>query len=318
MGAHFAIIDDPIKNQAEADSKTYREGVWEWYTSTLYTRLEKEGSVLLTMTRWHEDDLAGRLLNRSKNDPDSDQWVVLDLPAIKDNEMNPLDTRDIGDALWPGKYDLSRLAKIKSSAGSRVWSALYQQRPTAQEGGLIKREWIKFYRRHERPERFDEQVESWDMSFKDSQSSDFVAAQRWGRKGANCYLTKRLKKRLDFPGTIKAFRAFADDRSVYTRLVEEKANGAAVIQSLRSEISGIVPVNPKDSKDQRGAAVSPMWEAGNVYLPHPDDEPWVNELIEELVSFPNATNDDEFDAMTQALWRLNISSGAHLQKLVTL
>lgn len=319
MGAHFALIDDPIKNQAEADSKTYRESVWEWYTSTLLTRLEKQGSVLLTLTRWHEDDLAGRLLTLAKADEGADQWTLLDLPAIKDTELNELDTRGLGEALWPGKYDLERLSQIKASVGSRVWSALYQQRPTAQEGGLILRDWIKFYKRSEIAEmRFDETIDSWDLTFKDSQTSDFVAAQRWSRFGANVYLRKRLKKRLDFPATLKAFRSWDDDPKVRARLVEDKANGPAVISTLKAEISCIVPVIPEGNKEERGAAIAPMWEAGNVYLPHPDEEPWVREFIEEILSFPNAAHDDEFDSMSQALWRLKISSGARLQKLVTL
>ncbi len=131
-GAHIALIDDPFKDREEADSERRRELVWDWYRSTLYTRLMPGGAVVLIQTRWHEDDLAGRLLEQ-----EPDQWEVLELPAINDE----------GKALWPEWYDENALARIKATIGPREWSALYQQRPQPDEGTFFKREWFNRYDR---------------------------------------------------------------------------------------------------------------------------------------------------------------------------
>lgn len=134
-GAHIALIDDPFKNREEADSENNREAVWKWYTSTLRTRLMPGGAIILILTRWHEDDLAGRLLERQR-----EQWHVISLPAIS-NENQPHES-----ALWPEWYDLTALKRIKADIGSRDWSALYQQNPMPDEGTFFKREWFEFYK----------------------------------------------------------------------------------------------------------------------------------------------------------------------------
>lgn len=134
-GAHIALIDDPFKNREEADSEVNREAVWRWYTSTLRTRLMPGGAIVLILTRWHEDDLAGRLLERQK-----DQWTVVELPAIQ-NEGT-----DHEKALWPQWYNLDALHRIKSDIGHRDWASLYQQNPTPDEGTFFKREWFTFYK----------------------------------------------------------------------------------------------------------------------------------------------------------------------------
>lgn len=126
-GAHIALIDDPFKDREEADSERRRDLVWDWYRSTLYTRLMPGGAIVLIQTRWHEDDLAGRLLEQEK-----DQWEVLELPAIGENY----------DALWPEWYPRDVLDRIQATIGAREWSALYQQRPQPDEGTFFKREWF--------------------------------------------------------------------------------------------------------------------------------------------------------------------------------
>lgn len=130
-GADLFLIDDPFKDRAEADSETTRERVWSWYRSTAYTRLSPDGRIVLIQTRWHEDDLAGRLLEAQKTG--GDHWTVLDLPAID----------KAGEALWPERFDLARLERIKANIGPREWSALYQQRPQPDEGGFFQRDWFK-------------------------------------------------------------------------------------------------------------------------------------------------------------------------------
>lgn len=132
-GAHLGLIDDPFKDRADADSEVQREKVWNWYRSTFYTRLMPGGAIVLIQTRWHEDDLAGRLLEQDGRAEDGGQWDVLELPAI-DRE---------GQALWPSWYDVGALERIKGTIGPREWSALYQQRPQPDEGGFFKRDWFK-------------------------------------------------------------------------------------------------------------------------------------------------------------------------------
>jgi len=133
-GAHIALIDDPFKNREEADSENNREAVWRWYTSTLRTRLMPGGAIILILTRWHESDLAGMLLERQR-----DQWHVIEMPAIQ-NEGT-----DHESALWPQWYDLEALRRIKADIGHRDWSALFQQNPRPEEGTFFKREWFEMY-----------------------------------------------------------------------------------------------------------------------------------------------------------------------------
>jgi len=297
MGMDIGIIDDPIKNIEEALSQTYREKVKEWYTSTFYTRLEKDAQILITLTRWHEDDLAGWLLDMVKQG--GEDWYLISFPAIAEEPLPDYDPRLPGDPLWPDKYSLERLQAIKSVVGSYQWQSLYQQRPTSQEGGLFKRTWWKFYKQ---APRCEEVIQSWDCAFKDSSSSDYVVGQVWGRLGADKYLLDQIRARLDLPATIQAIKTLSAKWSMsYAKLIEDKANGPAVIQSLKSEIPGLIPVEPEGGKVVRAHATSPDVQAGNVYLPDPTIAPWIHDYIEEFASFPRGKNDDQVDGTTQAI-----------------
>lgn len=301
-GFKYGIIDDPYKNRKEAESKTTRNAVWDWYTSTFSTRKEKGAKILLILTRWHEDDLAGRLLKLAKDDPNADQWEVVSFPAIATGELHPADPREEGEPLWPEKFDLEDLKRTKASIGSYEWSALYQQKPSPAGGSIFKRHWFQYYT--ERPSYFDQILTSWDCTFKDNESSDYVAGQVWGRVGANYYLLDQYRDRMDFPTTIRSVVSLKNKwpRS-YEILVEDKANGPAVISTLQNKISGIIPVNPEGGKVVRAQAVTAAVESGNVFLPDPSVAPWVGDFVEEAVSFPKGLNDDQVDAMTQALNR---------------
>jgi predicted phage terminase large subunit-like protein len=156
--------------------------------------------------------------------------------------------------------------------------------------------------------RIDELIQSWDCAFKDLETSDYVVGQVWGRLGADLVLIDQIRDRMDCPSTVRAVRQLsAQWPQCRAKLIEDKANGSAVIQMLAHEIPGILPVNPEGGKVARAAAVSPLIEAGNVYLPHPMYAPWVNDLIEECAAFPNGAHDDQVDAMTQALLRWNMA-----------
>ncbi len=301
-GADVLIIDDPVKNHEEAQSKTHREKVWNWYTSTAYTRLEPDGAVIIIQTRWHEDDLAGRAQLQ-----EDEEWTVIRMPATCDDpESDPLG-REMGAALWPKRFNRERLAAIAKSVGSFVWNALYQQRPVAAEGNVLRKAWWREY--SELPERIaetcDQIIQSWDLAFKDSEGADRVAGQVWGRRGADIFLLAATAQVLNFPDTCTAIRAMTARWPAATvKLIEDKANGPAVISTLRSEIGGLIPVEPQGGKMARVVAISGLVEAGNVYLPARAPAPWVSDFIVECAAFPNGTNDDQVDAMSQALIRL--------------
>lgn len=299
-GAHVAIIDDPFKNWQDAASKTIRDNVWDWYRSTLRTRLAPGGAVILVMTRWHGDDLAGKLLEEAKNGT-GEEWEVISLPAVA--EENDVLGRQEGEVLWPERFPPHEYQGIKKAVGSRLWISLYQQRPSPDEGQIFRRNWWKFYK--QAPSSFDEIIQSWDCTFKESDSSDFVVGQVWGRIGADRYLLDQTRARMDFPATITAIRTMSSKwPQANSILVEDKANGPAVIAMLKREISGIIPINPEGGKIVRAQAVSPQVEAGNVFIPDSSIASWIHDYMEEFAAFPNGAHDDMVDSTTQALNRL--------------
>lgn len=301
--ANLLIIDDPIKNRAEANSKARRDLIYDEWLTTFRTRLAPHSKVILIMTRWHEDDLAGRLLD------EEDNIKYLRFPCECEDE-NDLLRRAIGDSLCPdiGKDKVwlqGTKATMLSESGSMAWNALYQGRPTAKEGNIIERDWWQYY--DELPEIAD-WVMSVDATFKDTEQSDFVAIQVWGKVGASLYLIDAVKKRLNFPSTIVEIRRL---RAMYpkcmTTLIEDKANGSAIITMLRHELFGIIPVEPNGSKMSRVQAILGAIESGNVYLPR--SKRFTNDFVDECSSFPNAAHDDQVDSMSQALNRLIYQSG---------
>lgn len=322
MGADYLIIDDPFKNRKEADSKTYRDSVWDWWSSTAFTRLEKNSRVLIVNTRWHEDDLAGRLLSQSKGgDEFSLPWVRLRLPAVyepgdKDHPACPEDPREIGDPLWPWKYDQKRLKQIEATVQLRDWHAMYQQRPSIEEGGIIKKKYIKYFDKY--PPRLSRIIQSWDLSFKEGLNNDFVVGSVWGEFAGDFYLLDMFRERCGFVDACEAIKAMSKKwPNALAKLIEEKANGAAVMDALRREkILGIIPIVPAESKEARLWSVEPIFRGGNVYFPHPMLAPWVQIAVDELVKFPNARYDDFVDTSSQGLDYLAKSSTNVLDKIL--
>jgi predicted phage terminase large subunit-like protein len=299
QGGNLILIDDPIKNDLQAMSAEYRENLWEWYQSVLYTRLEDGGRIILINTRWHHDDLAGRLLNAQREG--GDHWEVLNLPAY----ATPDDAlgRPEGAALWPEKYDETALARIRLAVGSRVWEALYQGNPSDEETALFKRADWRYY--DAAPQDMDSYLQSWDMAFKDTKGSDFVVGQVWGQRRAHRYLLDQVRGRMSFTATVEAVRAMsARWPQAFIKLVEDKANGPAVIDTLYNDLPGFIAVNPEGGKYARASAVSPQVEAHNVWLPSPETHPWVRDYVQEHATFPTAAHDDQVDATSQALLRM--------------
>lgn len=314
--ADLMVIDDPIKDRKEADSETYRQSVWDWWTDVASTRLAPGAQVVLILTRWHEDDLAGRLLKAE----DGHLWKVVRIPALADHDPEKGETDPLGRE--PGQFLESARGRtpaqweaIRTRVGTRTWNALYQGRPSSAEGSMFKRDW---WQRHDQLPwvqredgarvivgHFDELLISWDMTFKKTEGTDYVAGHVWMRRGADAFLLDRMHGRMDFVDTLAAFKALAARwPQAVLKLVEDKANGPAVISMLARTVPGIVPVEPDGGKEARAAAVSPLVEAGNVWLPDSELAPWADDVIEEAAGFPTAAHDDDVDAMSQALNRL--------------
>lgn len=308
------IIDDPVKGRAEADSDTYRQIAVDWWSETASTRLAPGTPVVMDMTRWHEADLGGYMLANHRT-----EWTYVNIPALADHDPAKGESDPLGRQ--PGEWmvsargrDTANWEQRRRDAGSRGFAALYQGRPAPAEGTLFKRGDWQYYSPALnrcgpggawRAESMDEVLQSWDMAFKDTKGSDYVVGQVWGRKGADVYLLDQVRDRLDFPATCRAVEALsAKWPQCNGKLVEDKANGPAVIAQLRSRVAGLIAITPKDSKYARASSVAPFVEAHNVHLPDPAAAPWVGAFVEELAGFPNSAHDDQVDAMSQAVSRM--------------
>ncbi len=317
-GADLVIIDDPVKGMKEAISEVVRATTIQWYKTDIHTRLHPGASIVLLQTRWHEGDLAGYLLDEMKQG--GEKWEVISMPMIDD---------DTGAHLWPGRYTDAEIEGMKAQ-GSIAWEALYQQRPTAMEGGMFKRSFWKYWAKVPGvpganrlrganmdpsvglPPKFDNVIISVDATFKDGAKNDFVSITTWGSENANRFLLRRIKRRLTFTETLRVLRdevkicKLQFSRSMKI-LIEDKANGSAIIDTLTVELGSVIPVEPDGGKEARASAVQPQIEGGNVYLP--EDDPTIDEFINEFASFPKGRHDDEVDSTSQALLYLREQVG---------
>jgi len=301
FGADVLLIDDPVKGRAEADSETYRASTWSWYVEVARTRLMPGGRIVLCQTRWHEDDLAGRLLNS----PGAADWTVLNLPALA-TEHDILG-RAPGEPLWPAWYDAAALAEIKreltNAQGSRGWQALYQQSPTADEGGMFKRAW---FTRRWKPDdlptlRYTVLVV--DSAFKTGVHNDPSSLHLWGTDGVDYYVLEEWHGRWEFPELKRAIVTAAHEKRPNLVLIEDTASGQVAIQELRRETRlPIVAHKVTAPKEARAQAVAPICEALKVVLPA--ETPWVGAWIDEHAAFPTGRHDDRVDNTSAALARL--------------
>jgi predicted phage terminase large subunit-like protein len=316
-GFSLGLIDDPLKNHEEAFSDRIREKQKEWYGSTFYTRAESDAAIVVVQTRWHEDDLGGYLLSQETADDEPEGWHIVNFAAIKEEtpELFPAsctvepDWRQPGEPLCPERFPLKRLLKICKRVGTYFWNALFQQRPAPLDGDRFKRGWWKYWK--VLPAKFEQIIQSWDCTFKDSDSSDYVVGQVWGKIGAEFYLLDQVRDRMDITATIAAVRAMSAKHPKSTAiLIEDKANGPAVISMLKREISGIIAIEPEGGKVVRAAAIAPYVEAGNVYIPDSDIASWVGDYVDEFSRFPKGKQDDQVDSTSQALNWLAQNIGA--------
>jgi predicted phage terminase large subunit-like protein len=310
------VIDDPVKGRAEADSEPYRKATWNWWTDSARTRLAPGAPVILIMTRWHEEDLAGMLV---KNDEAT--WTVLNIPAQADHRPEKGETDPLGRQ--PGEWMESARGPDREHTDwipiqtqtPTTFAALYQGHPAPAEGILLKRGFWRFYdvqrytirpgNKHWIIGKPDEVLSSWDMAFKDTKASDWVVGQIWARWGLDAYLIWQVRERMSFTRTVRVFKETAEQwPQVRLKLVEEKANGAAVMDQLNQTVSGMVPINPTDGKYARAVAVSPFAESRHIVLPSEAIAPWVGLFVDECAVFPNSTYDDQVDTFSQAIERI--------------
>lgn len=293
------LIDDPLKNRQEAESQTYRDRLWDEFLNSIYTRLSANGVIILIMTRWHEDDLAGRI---QKNLGHKCRTINIPLEAESDDDLLG---RNIGDALFPeiGK-DNEWLNDYKTvyttQEGTRSWNALMQGRPTAANGNMFLRSWWKYYTELPRCALY---ITTVDATFKATAKSDFVAIGHWGKINNDYYLIDVIKKRMTFLETLEAIRLFnkkyPKTQGIY---IEDKANGSAILDVLKKDksIANAIPFNPgKDSKESRASAITPIVESGHVHLPTYGS--FTNDFIDECSAFPLGSSDDQVDMMSMAL-----------------
>jgi predicted phage terminase large subunit-like protein len=302
--ADIFIIDDPIKNAQEALSETTKEGLWEWYQSTAKTRMSENSGLIIMATRWAEDDLSARV-EQSLRGVD-DRLVNLRFPAINLPGEVGYDPKLPEGPLVPELHSMEQLLEFKSEGSSDYWwAAMFQQSPKAMGGNVFKEFGVQYYLPKDLPAKFDKLIASWDCTFKDTDGTDFVVGQVWGKAGANCYLLAQTRGRLSFSRTVAEVISLKHQwPQISAILIEDKANGPAVIDVLKSSVPGIIAIEPDGSKLARGHAVTAYWEAHNVWLPHADIAPWVVEFVNEVTRFPAAANDDQVDGMTQALRHL--------------
>ncbi|HET6208017.1 MAG TPA: phage terminase large subunit, partial [Terracidiphilus sp.] len=321
-GGDRIICDDP-HNVQEAESDAIRKATLDWWDVVISTRVNdpKTAAKVVVMQRCHQQDLGGHLLEQGG-------WEHLCMPAEYEGpgratSLGWSDPRtELAELLWPERFGPPEIESLKLSLGSYAAAGQLQQRPSPAGGGIFKRHWFRYWQPPGanlppvivrlpdgtqgsiiaiEARQVDEQIQSWDCSFKDLETSDYVVGQAWARVGAVYILADQVRARMDCPTTVKAVRELSLKwPGSVAKLIEDKANGSAVIQMLAHELPGILPVNPEGGKVARAAAVSPLVEAGNVYLPHPQCAPWVNDFIEECATFPNGAHDDQVDAASAA------------------
>ena len=336
-GFKILLIDDPVKNFATAHSEDARNKLWQWWTGDAFTRLEPPSLTVVVGTRWHEDDMIGRLLSK-EHEGNPDDWEVISFPAIAEND--DVLGRAPGEPIISPIIDESqteaveRWDEVRESVGEYAWAALYMQRPSPAQGAIFETDKFRYWTTD--PEMLIDDdpsvrlidplrmsharwIDSWDAAFKGTDSSDFVVGQRWAIDGKDRFLIEQERDRWSFTQTVERVKRWETDAVVgsnwvYEKLIEDKANGPAIIDTLKTHVQGIKPITPKSSKEARARAVTPEVEAGHIYLPHPDEpgNEWVRDFVSECRAFPSGANDDQVDAMTQVLNHVRASGTASI------
>lgn len=321
-GWHLGVADDLISEQ-DAYSKTAKNFVWNWWGPGFYSRqMPEQNAIVMSCTRWAVDDPAGRLLAQAVVDPDADQWEVVSIPAVLDEESadtlteishnpkyrkylateeypDPIDFK-AGDSFSPRRWPLKKLLRIKGNMTKKAWAALYMQKPYDDEGGILPREqWRKW--KFDAPPKCVYVVQFYDTAFEPEEVNDFSARTTWGifkreEDGKYCcILLERYNQRPSFPDLRReaydSYLEYSPDRV----LIEKKASGHSLLQELRRKDVPIKAMKVRDSKTARAHAASIVLEQGCVYYM---DRAWADEVIDQCAEFPSGPHDDLVDTCT--------------------
>jgi predicted phage terminase large subunit-like protein len=299
-GANILIIDDPISNRQEAESEAARRNNWDWYTSTAYTRLAPQSGILLIQTRWHEDDLGGRIEENT-----ADPFKIIRYPAIAEvDEPN----RRAGEALHPARYDETALLRIKNTVGTRDWNALYQQNPVPTEGDLFKAANFKYY--DEAPDALDMTTfVAWDLST--GVGTDYTVGVVAGvDRLQNLYILDVVRKRstsLDTAQTILDTAKQWKTQQNGMEVGQLKATIEPILEKLMYEQKHYITISKlspgRSNKAARAMNIIARMEQGKVLFPK--QAGWLSDFEAELLKFPNGRNDDQVDALAYIGWMIN-------------
>ena len=315
-GAHIAILDD-VMSEEDSFSSAGRRYVKEWWPSGLRTRIMPNGSIVIINTRYHHDDLCGWLLKqeREMHDYGTIPWEVIKIPAWVDEETSELLDLPVGSSYFP-EWKPEEILKIdeeeiKATNGTKYWESLYMQNPTPEEGGLIKKRWIEWWP-HEDPPPCEFIIQTYDTAFSTKTTADYSVIQTWGifyapeqthdgreTSEAQLILLGNLRGRYEYPELRRMAQMSYDEHKPDVCIIEKKASGQSLLQDMRRSGLPVLDYLPDRDKIARVYAATPSLEAGRVWFPQ--GRKWAEELVDELITFPNAAHDDQVDAMTMAV-----------------
>ena len=299
-GAHIALVDDPVKNREEAESETIRQQVWDWYTSTLYTRLAPGGGVLVIQTRWHHDDLAGRLLEDMGNG--GEQWELVEYPAIAVEDET---YRRKGEALHPERYPIDALERIKRTIGPRDFQALYQQKPSADEGDYFTLNMIRYYKSADLPPRETLRFyTAWDTAVATKQVNDWSVGITVGvDQSENLWVVDMVRRRMDSDQLVEeildTWEIWRSDLTGIEEGVIKHAIGPFLQKRVTERRAHSFNEEPlkvgRADKVARARSIQGMMKQGRVFIP--EDAGFTPDFTNELLQFPNGKHDDQVDAL---------------------
>jgi predicted phage terminase large subunit-like protein len=297
FGGDLVVIDDPVKGRAQAESRVIRDNVWDWFSSDIYTRLEPDAAIILIQTRWHVDDLAGRLIRGMHEG--GEKWKEVNLPALAEAD-DPLE-RKVGEPLWPKRFGVAALEKIRRQMGSYSFSALYQQQPTPAEGGIFRREWFKRVV-PSAPEGL-RWARGYDLAVSTSTNADYTASFKCAfDKSGNLYIADGFRERIEYPEQRRYVIDRLENERNTSHGIEAALHGKALVQDLRRDPQArgrpFKAVRVDADKVTRANAWAGPAEDGKVVLV---TGPWIDDFLDEVCSFPNGRHDDQVDAVSLAV-----------------